>query len=178
MALVIDFDTKLTDGCKTFNFIDKVNWGTPEIDPTDPSVTDAFITFEDKDGVETILNVVASGFPRADDFELDITTLIGGDGTSVLSDQYFYLKYSVTILGVDQEARKLVFIDCTAAKCVSNLLADITIDDCTCNTKKVDNAILANTLLKAARQAACCNQTERWTELIAMVNKLCKNINC
>jgi hypothetical protein len=155
MALVIDFDTKLKDGCKTFHFIDKVNWGAPEIEANDASITDAFITFESKAGVETVLNVFASGFPNDTDLELDITSLIGGSGQ-------------------DESRKKLIFIDCTSAECVAKKLASIEVADCDCDPTKVDNAILANTLLKAARQAACCNQTERWEELIAMVNRLCK----
>ena len=175
MALIPDFDTKLKDGCKTFHITDKFNWGAPEVEVG--VATAASIDHESSLGVTTTVNVYPT-LPNDADLEYDLTTLIGSTGTIVIPNQFFYLTYNVfTTEGESSfvyNKKKLIFIDCEAADCVAKKLAAIEVCDCDCDPGKVDNAILANTLLKAARQAACCNQTKRWTELIAMVVKLCK----
>lgn len=174
MALVPDFETKLKDGCKTIHFIDKFNWGAPEVEAS--TATAAVIYYENSLGTVSItLDIFPSGFPNDTDLELDITSTIGADGTSILTNQCFYLTYTVTIPAGDEVRKKLIFIDCQAAECVDRMFADIDISDCQCDTQKVDNAIQAKALLQAARYAACCNNKTRWQEFIDAVMKLCKN---
>jgi hypothetical protein len=180
MALTLDFCTKLSNGCKTLNFIDESNWGAPEYETSD--AISATLTLESSSGTITELDVFPLGLPDDTEAEFDITSILGLSENAVIPNQYFYLTYTVTVEGEGTETftkKRLIFIDCQAAACVDKKLASIDICDLKipCGTASVNNAILAHTLLKAARQAACCNQTERWSELIAMVMKLCKS-NC
>ena len=135
------------------------------------------------DGTVTSAITLYSTFPdSAGTATYNITSTALGL-TGALPDGVYSATYTVDINNVNNQTVQLsitqsFFIGCTVKCCVDKLIALIPTQNCDCNSKALQNAVLAFGLYQSLMfNAGCGNLTNVSTQL-ASLQKLCSITNC
>ncbi len=187
MATVLKIDLCQASNCKTLKFYETTGtyttltttgWGTPNSNLAD--ATAASLTITTPAGVENVINLFTNGFPSNIPtfyYPLD-STAIGDTTATAFPDGVYTFTYEVTMPDevLTTTIRKLLY--CQAECCVYGMLAAIDDPECDCAKDSMEAAIKAYNLLQGLKHAASCGLVSTFTDLLAVLNRLCNNSNC
>jgi len=96
------------------------------------------------------------------------------------ADGYIQISYVLTTASATYTKTKTIFFTCNVRCCINSMWATIATDcDCTCESnEKIDNALMAEGLLKAVNSAASCVTTAGRASLLAKIQRLCDWESC
>lgn len=183
--LSLNFTTCVINGCNQIRFTEITGsysttntggWGTPNA--TLAQATSAILTITDPNNVIYIVNLFDNALPSSNkDFYYDIPTT---DITDTIIDGKWTFLYTVVANAVTYTKTKYSLFFCNSECCVSQMLADLDLEDCGCNCKDVnyDDYIKAWTFLQSLKNAAKCGSVDLFAKIKKIVDKLCKNKDC
>lgn len=191
MALELSFTIAEDCNCKQLTFTDNTvtynvdtnpgGWGTPNSDIADCHL--GYLVITDPNGTVTTIDLVETGdFPNSTSEALIIlNTDLGFTDDEKLPDGVwkFVLSYygdDINDLIASSTVWKMFL--CQAECCVSKMFAALPLTDCNCDSVKLDNAIFADKMLTTLKYAAKAGNTNKFTNLLTLVNNLCSNSEC
>ncbi len=144
------------------------------------SYTSAILTITSPSNVVYTVNLTSKGFPTNNvSHYYDLTSTDLG-GLLNLEDGKWTFKYDVTGTGPALSRTVYQLFYCNAECCVNEQLNNLTLLDCDCNCDDVDykNYTKTWTFLQALKNAAECGDYNSFTNILKILDRLCKNINC
>lgn len=150
-------------------------YGAPNIELTD--VATATLSITDPTGTVSTLDMMSHGFPT-DDLTIDGYTITS---TTVLPDGQWTFTYTITTNLLPSETyvktiNKLFY--CNAECCVTKMLTTVDTCDCCNDNTALNNYVKVSTFLESLKKAATCGDVLNFSNILKIVNKLCKNSGC
>ena len=192
MATLLTFDVQQSDNARTLIFkettgaYDALNntggWGTPNEETSDAVTTTLTIT--DPSGTVTALTSVEltglGSFPTTNtSLELDIALQdLGGTTDGKHADGVYTFTYTVVTGIATYETSHKVFVSGQARCCVYGMLAKVDTVDCDCDATEKADALEAYTFYRSLIANAACGNEDKYTDVLAIVNKLCDGCKC
>lgn len=190
-----------TSNCKTIKFSETTGeynassnpggWGTPN--PEVGDVTSTVVSFTLPSGTIStfdsaelgVLNPFAAFPDDTGTLEVSLTMAnFGGAATSAFEDGVYSITYTVNGLvnGVDTYTATVTqtfFLTCQIRCCIDKMFHLASQADCTdCKPEKLNNALEAESYLKAAEFAAACGKIEMAKKHLAKAQWICNSKNC
>lgn len=188
MAIDVKFSICQSSNCKGITFkettglYDAVSnttgWGAVGGgDPNDmiSDATDATLTLTGPDGtVYPALDLFAlDGFPKStEDGYLFQASAVDSSLTD-FADGNWEMTYSVTTSSGTYDETITLFFHCKISACVCRLVSEIEIDDCKCDTDKLNKALQAKAFSDALSYAVGCGNLNAANEILTSLQKLC-----
>jgi hypothetical protein len=191
-----------TSNCKTIKFSETTGeynsssnpggWSVPEsvTNPDPANVTSFSVAFTLPDSTVTTFtntNPLFSGFPdETGTQEVSLTMAdFGGSATSAFADGIYSIVYTVNgeiNSGADTyiaTVTQTFFLTCQIRCCIDKMFHLASQADCTdCKPEKLNNALEAESYLKAAEFAAACGKIEMAKKHLAKAQWICNTKNC
>ena len=191
MAVTLSFNICQSADCKSFVFSETTGeysadntsgWGTPNRDAADAETATLVVTTPDGDDYTFDLFAESPNWPTVDDdqeFVIDITD-IGGSAGSKIADGLYLFRYTVTRttatpFSYTQQIQQLFY--CNAKCAVNKMIAEIDFE-CDCSVEDINQALKAKAMLYSLELAAACGETDKFDNLLTILDKLTKNTNC
>jgi hypothetical protein len=189
-----------TSNCKTIKFSETTGeynassnpggWGTPN--PEVGDVTSTVVAFTLPSGTIStfdsaelgVLNPFAAFPDDTGTLEVSLTMAnFGGAATSAFADGVYSITYTVNgNVGVNTYTATVTqtfFLTCQIRCCIDKMFHLASQADCTdCKPEKLNNALEAESYLKAAEFAAACGKLEMAKKHLAKAQWICNNKNC
>ena len=189
-----------TSNCKTIKFSETTGeynassnpggWGTPN--PEVGDVTSTVVAFTLPSGTIStfdsaelgVLNPFAAFPDDTGTLEVSLTMAnFGGAATSAFADGVYSITYTVNgNVGVNTYTATVTqtfFLNCQIRCCIDKMFHLASQADCTdCKPEKLNNALEAESYLKAAEFAAACGKLEMAKKHLAKAQWICNNKNC
>lgn len=189
-----------TSNCKTIKFSETTGeynassnpggWGTPN--PEVGDVTSTVVAFTLPSGTIStfdsaelgVLNPFAAFPDDTGTLEVSLTMAnFGGAATSAFADGVYSITYTVNgDVGVNTYTATVTqtfFLTCQIRCCIDKMFHLASQADCTdCKPEKLNNALEAESYLKAAEFAAACGKLEMAKKHLAKAQWICNNKNC
>lgn len=188
MAVALDFEICQASNCKSLIFTETTGaystqntggWNAPN--ELISSVTDAILSVTTPGGLTFDFDVLAQtpSFPTTDELlKYYITGTELGMVNSALTDGLYKFTYTVTTSTTTYTKIIYQLLYCNVKCCVASMLAKITDPDCDCQSDIIASASRAITLLDSLIYAAKCGNRTAFTNLLTILNKICRNQNC
>jgi len=194
MATVLNFEIEQSDNARKLIFkettgaydasLNTDGWGSPNEATSDAIAASTTLTITTPGGTATVYdNTDITGltsFPTTDTgLELEILASdLGGAVDAQHTDGVYTIKYTiVTSLGTYTTEHK-IFISGAIRCCVYKMLAAVDADNCGCDSTEKVYALEAYTFYRALLANAACGNETGYTDLLAVINKLCSNNRC
>ncbi len=188
MALQLNFSTCVINGCtqiqfkETTGFYSTANtggWGTPNIDLTDAVTATLAITPYGSTTTYTIDLLATTLFPTDNSsFTYDIPLSDIGSLTSIVDGQWLFV-YTVTDATDTYTKSIYKYFYCNVECCVTDMLAELDLScDCCKDSTEYKDYILAWTQLQSLKKAAACGDSDNFTAIKKIIDKLCLNSGC
>jgi hypothetical protein len=181
MSLQLSFNICQTSDCKKLQFSDLtgsyncngVGFGgsNPEISGVTSATLN--ITFPNTEAVLSI-DLLEAGFPTTNPA---LKHIIYSSPEFIITDGFYIFEYIVVIDGVEYISKKYKLLHCEVDCCLSKMKAKIAERSCR-KSPEVDNLILAEVMLEAAKDSTKCNNPIRATKLLNTVKKICSINSC
>lgn len=180
MALVLDFCAVIKGNCSALSVTDNTGvydastnttgWGAPNLAAADlESATITINSSQEEDVLSSIPDPVTGEFTFPD-IELDS-----------YSDGLMTITYSVTSTeGTTYSTTKQIYFTCSVRCCIDKMWRTIAEScDCNCDLEQmIEDALLAEGLLRALKSAASCVSTTNRDKLLVKIQRLCAFNNC
>lgn len=190
-TIVLNFDICQAADCKSFTINETTGiysatntggWGAPNAVIGDALDARLIVTLPNLTQV-TVNNLLFPTLPTTGTATISVTDanlgLSGG-----LPDGIYIITYQVDInqvLPFTQTSRsttKTFLFSCNIKCCVDKLIAKIPELECTCNDQALKDALLAYGLYKSLCSAGSCGLTDKVTNILDRLNKLCNSKSC
>lgn len=157
-------------------------WESPNPPLSDAISAELIITLPDETTAQTAIDLFAQNFPTDDttlEYEIDMS-MLGGSSGNKFEDGLYKVEYVVELSGSRTFSTTHTFLLYGKVKCcVDKMVAALPARYCSCKDDKfITNALLATTLLEGLEKAACCGQTDKFDNLLTILNRLCDPANC
>lgn len=188
MSLQLNFDLCVTDACTQIRFTETTGvysttntggWGTPNISLGDVVTATLAITPYGSTTTYTIDVEATTLFPTDNtSFTYNIPLSLIGNPTSIVDGQWLFV-YTVTDATDTYTKSIYKYFYCNSECCVTNMLAALDLScDCCKDSTEYKNYILAWTQLQSLKKAAACGDSDNFTAIKKIVDKLCLNSGC
>jgi hypothetical protein len=107
-------------------------------------------------------------------------TLAEIDVEDTYADGFITIVYTLTTATDTYTTRNKILFTCSSRCCIDKMWAEIA-EKCNCNCdlkQMIDDALMAEGMLKAVKSAASCNSTTSIDTMLAKIKKLCEFNNC
>lgn len=189
MAFSPKINICLNSGCSTLTFrettgvydaeTNTTGYGAPNI--TTGDVIQIVLNVTSPDGDIYVIDLTSEGFPTTnEDLEYEITSE-DLDGITTIQDGLWSFTLTTITNSTFYVGYKSYFFYCNAECCVNKILATVEADECLCdeeNNKRIDRYIKVKTFLESLKNAANCYNETRFENILAIINKLCRNADC
>lgn len=156
-------------------------WNTPN-NTLDTNISIATLTITSSKNVITEIDLLAEGFPTLDNTQelIILNTDLGYTSDEKLDDGVWKFQIDYYDDDTSETLSTTVYkmFLCQAECCVSKMFAALPLTDCNCDSVKLDNAIFADKMLTTLKYAAKAGNTNKFTNLLTLVNNLCSNSEC
>ncbi len=185
----LDFSLCQKSDCTSFDITDTTGvyssgnsggYGNPNFAISDAIDSRLYIT--DPQGVQTIINTYPTLPDSTGTAVFTVTSSdLGGSGN--LEDGIYVIKYQVDFNNsssqtVQYDVVKTILLSCTIKCCIDKMIASIPDSDCSCDDKKIKNALLAFALYQGLIDAGKCGNETKATNILSSLNKLCDIKQC
>lgn len=187
MALQLNFSTCVINACTEIRFTETTGvyssantggWGTPNIDLSDAVTATLAITPYGSTTTYTLDLLATTLFPTDNiSFTYDIPLSDIGSPTSIVDGQWLFV-YTITDATDTYTKSIYKYFFCNSECCVTSMQPDIDTCDCCKETSDYKNYILAWTQLQSLKKAAACGDSDNFTAIKKIVDKLCLNSGC
>lgn len=188
MALTLKYNLCVINGCTQIRFTDETGfystvntggWGTPN--PALSTITSATLDITNPEGDTYTIDLFATSLFPTDDYGLsyDIPLSEIGDPSSISDGEWIFV-YTVSDGSDEYSTTIYKYFYCNYECCVTQMLANLKLDTCDCcdYSKSYKNYELAWLQLEALKKAAACGDSDNFTSISKILDKLCKNNNC
>lgn len=182
--LSIDFNICMESDCTTFTLYETTGtysatntggWGAPN--PLTSDMTSAILQVKAPDGTISNINLLTLGFPSSNpSFSYDFLASTVGDYED--GKWEFLLYYSDGVTTYQKKHNRLFY--CTTQCCIDTMIASVVVEDCNCceADTTVKRYLKAKVFLDALKNAARCFQTDNFTAIKAILDRICANSGC
>jgi len=191
MALKLTFDICVTNGCTVFKLSELTGqysatnltgYGYTEDNPPTEVMASATLTIISPSNITYTVDVMTQfNWPTSNPY-LFANITAESLGLTTLEDGLWIFTYTLVEedTGTIYSTTKNYLNFCTSNCCVSQMLANLNLDECgcECNDVQYENYLKAWVQLEGLKNAAKCGDIESFNNIKKIVDKLCKNINC
>jgi len=188
MALVLKYSGVFTGDCQNlvltditgdYSSINQTGYGTPNPERSDILVTALLITLPN--GTQVQVPPLWSPGPLTLPTTQPTVTIINCSTlgySSGLPEGIYTILITESTQGADYQTTLSVLNTCTSQCCLDKTLSELELEDCHCDSKKLDVLNKMYYYLLAAQNAANCNQFNKASQLLKVVQFLCKQKKC
>ncbi len=185
MALVLNFDVCVVNKCTQLEFTETTGeynsvtnttgWGTPNIELN--TAETAVLTITSPSGTQYSINLLDHDFPSSN---VDFSYIFSLDNLTNIVDGKWTFVYTITDSEADTYTKTIYkLFYCNSDCCVEQMLTDLDLTcDCCSKDLTYENYVKAWTFLQALKNAAECGDYNSFTNILKILDRLCKNINC
>jgi len=188
MALQLNFSACVINGCTQIQFKETTGyysaantggWGTPNSELTDVLTATLSVTPYGSTTTYVIDLLATTLFPTDNSsFTYDIPLSDIGSPTSIVDGQWLFV-YTVDDGTTVYTKSIYKYFFCNTECCVTDMLAALDLScDCCKETSDYKNYILAWTQLQSLKKAAACGDSDNFTAIKKIIDKLCLNSGC
>lgn len=188
MAVELKYSICENSNCKSINFreltgtYDAVDnpggWEAPN-EAIGDAVTATLILKSPSGVTYPSLDLLALGFPKVDSYvSKEIQASDVDSSLTMFTDGFWTITYTVTTATETYTQTKTFFLYCNIRKEVCRLVADMRIENCTCDAESVNRAVQMNSYLLALGYATALGDTTSASELFETLQNLIDCSTC
>ena len=155
-----------------------VGGGDPNEMVSQATAATLLITGPDGTVYPTVDLFALGSFPKSDSTSASITATSLAATMSSFADGLWKMTYSVTTGTATYTETITFFFTCQVESCVCKLVADLNLDDCTCDLDKLNTVLQAKAYVDAMNYAVGCGNLNGANEILTSLQRLCGCTSC